>query len=123
MVPSSRPAVSIRRHLQATSLLAVLAGYVVLLLVNRQLSTRVRHERHAAQVQETTRLLQELLPEQPNLPALNLSGLRLDSRAIEAGEGFVALAGARTHGLLLHPVAAPPSWGRSGSGASAGARE
>jgi hypothetical protein len=44
--------------------LAVLAGYVVLLLVNRQLSARLRHERHAAQVQETTRLLQELLPEQ-----------------------------------------------------------
>jgi UDP-N-acetylmuramoyl-L-alanyl-D-glutamate--2,6-diaminopimelate ligase len=44
--------------------------------------------------------LQELLPEQPNLPVLNLKGLRLDSRAIEPGEGFVALAGARTHGLL-----------------------
>ena len=63
-MPAARPAPSIRRHLQATSLLAVLAGYVVLLLVNRQLSARVRHERHSAQVQETTRLLQELLPEQ-----------------------------------------------------------
>jgi two-component system OmpR family sensor kinase len=63
-VPATRPAASIRRHLQATSLLAVLAGYVVLLLVNRQLSARVRHERHVAQVQETTSLLQELLPEQ-----------------------------------------------------------
>jgi two-component system OmpR family sensor kinase len=63
-VPAARPAASIRRHLQATSLLAVLAGYVVLLVVNRQLSTRVRHERHVAQVQETTRLLQQLLPEQ-----------------------------------------------------------
>ncbi len=44
--------------------------------------------------------LQELLPECSDLPELSLSGLRLDSRAIEPGEGFVALAGARTHGLL-----------------------
>ena len=42
----------------------MLAGYVVLLLVNRQLSARLRHERHDAQVQETTRLLQQLLPQQ-----------------------------------------------------------
>ena len=42
----------------------MLAGYVVLLLVNRQLSARLRHERHDVQVQETTRLLQQLLPEQ-----------------------------------------------------------
>ena len=61
---ATRPAASIRRHLQATSLLAVLAGYVVLLLVNRQLSARLRHDRHEAQVQATTQLLQELLPEQ-----------------------------------------------------------
>ena len=61
---AARPAASIRRHLQATSLLAVLAGYVVLLLVNRQLSGRLRHDRHDAQVQATTQLLQELLPEQ-----------------------------------------------------------
>ncbi len=66
---AARSVASIRRHLQATSLLAALAGYVVLLLVNRQLSTRVRHERHAAQVQETTRLLQELLPEQTDTMA------------------------------------------------------
>lgn len=44
--------------------------------------------------------LSELLPELADVPALELSGLRLDSRAIEPGEGFVALAGARTHGLL-----------------------
>ena len=61
---ATRPAASIRRHLQATSLLAVLAGYVVLLLVNRQLSARLRHDRHDAQVQATTQLLQELLPDQ-----------------------------------------------------------
>ncbi len=61
---AARSAASIRRHLQATSLLAVLAGYVVLLLVNRQLSTRLRHDLHDAQVQATTQLLQELLPEQ-----------------------------------------------------------
>ena len=42
----------------------MLAGYVLLLLVNRQLSARLRHERHDAQVQETTRLLQQLLPHQ-----------------------------------------------------------
>ena len=61
---AARSAVSIRRHLQATSLLAVLAGYVVLLLVNRQLSGRLRHERHDTQVQATTQLLQQLLPDQ-----------------------------------------------------------
>ncbi|MBV2351513.1 HAMP domain-containing histidine kinase [Synechococcus sp. HK05] len=55
---------SIRRHLQATSLLAVLAGYVVLLLVNRQLSARLRQDRHDAQVRATTQLLQGLLPEE-----------------------------------------------------------
>jgi UDP-N-acetylmuramoyl-L-alanyl-D-glutamate--2,6-diaminopimelate ligase len=43
--------------------------------------------------------LAELLPELDGLPELQVSGLRLDSRAIEPGEGFVALAGARTHGL------------------------
>jgi two-component system OmpR family sensor kinase len=64
VVPSSRPAASIRRHLQATSLLAVLAGYVVLLLVNRQLSARLRHDRHTAQVQVTTAALQQLLPQE-----------------------------------------------------------
>lgn len=44
--------------------------------------------------------LQDLLPERGDLPNVSVSGLRIDSRAIEAGEGFVALAGARTHGLL-----------------------
>ena len=68
-VPRSRPAASIRRHLQATSLLAVLAGYVLLLLVNRQMSARLRHDRHDAQVQATTQLLQELLPEQMDTTA------------------------------------------------------
>ncbi len=63
-VPRSRSVASIRRHLQATSLLAVLAGYVVLLLMNRQLSARVRHERHDAQVQASAQLLEQLLPEQ-----------------------------------------------------------
>ena len=63
-MPAARSVASIRRHLQATSLLAVLAGYVVLLLVNRQLSARLRHDRHDAQVQATTQLLQGLLPEQ-----------------------------------------------------------
>jgi signal transduction histidine kinase len=63
-VPAARSAVAIRRHLQATSLLAVLAGYVVLLLVNRELSSRLRQERHDAQVQATSQLLQQLLPQQ-----------------------------------------------------------
>ncbi len=44
-------------------------------------------------------LLDRIAPVPPNLAELALSGLRLDSRAIEAGEGFVALAGARVHGL------------------------
>ena len=61
---AARRAASIRRHLQATSLLAVLAGYVVLLLVNRQLSARLRHDRHDAQVRATTQLLQQLMPDQ-----------------------------------------------------------
>jgi len=68
-MPAARPAASIRRHLQATSLLAVLAGYVVLLLVNRQLSARLRHERHLAQVQSTTEMLRQLLPEQVDTTA------------------------------------------------------
>jgi len=63
-VPATRSAASIRRHLQATSLLAVLAGYVVLLLVNRQLSGRLLQERHDVQVRATSQLLQQLLPEQ-----------------------------------------------------------
>lgn len=44
--------------------------------------------------------LAELLPELDGLPALEIRGLRLDSRAIEPGEAFVALAGASSHGLL-----------------------
>jgi signal transduction histidine kinase len=61
--------VSIRRHLQATSLLAVLAGYVLLLLVNRQLSNRLRHDRHTAQVQAITAGLQQRLPQELDAPA------------------------------------------------------
>jgi signal transduction histidine kinase len=63
-VPAARQAASIRRHLQAASLLAVLAGYVVLLLVNRQLTSRMRLMQHEAQVEDTTRLMQQLLPTQ-----------------------------------------------------------
>lgn len=37
----------------------------------------------------------------PSLSGLRLSGLRLDSRAIAPGEGFVALAGQRQHGLAF----------------------
>jgi UDP-N-acetylmuramoyl-L-alanyl-D-glutamate--2,6-diaminopimelate ligase len=44
--------------------------------------------------------LGELLPELNGVPDLCVSGLRLDSRTIVAGEAFVALAGERTHGLL-----------------------
>ncbi|MFZ9229917.1 MAG: ATP-binding protein [Prochlorococcaceae cyanobacterium] len=63
------PAASIRRHLQATSLLAVLAGYVVLLLVNRQLSNRLRYERHLAQVEATRSSLERLAPSDVDSPA------------------------------------------------------
>lgn len=59
-----RPAASIRRHLQATSLLAVLAGYVLLLLVNRELAGRLRQQRHWAQVQAAVQALTQLPPEQ-----------------------------------------------------------
>ena len=43
--------------------MAVLAGYVILLSVNRQLSSRLRAERHQAQVQATTALFQDLQPQ------------------------------------------------------------
>ena len=59
-----RPAASIRRHLQATSLLAVLAGYVLLLLVNRELAGRLRQQRHWAQLQAAVQALEQLPPEQ-----------------------------------------------------------
>jgi len=68
------PATSIRRHLQATSLLAVLAGYVVLLLVNRQLSNRLRYERHVAQAEATRAVLDRLSPSEVDSPA-ELQGL------------------------------------------------
>jgi len=63
------PATSIRRHLQATSLMAVLAGYVVLLLVNRQLSSRLRYDRHVAQVEATRAVLERLGPTEVDSPA------------------------------------------------------
>ena len=56
---SIRPPYSIRRQLQATSLLAVLAGYVILLLVNRQLTVRMRHERHQASAERITDALRQ----------------------------------------------------------------
>jgi hypothetical protein len=54
------PAPPIRRTLQATSLLAVLAGYVLLLLVNRALSLRLRQDRQQAQAQAAATALQQL---------------------------------------------------------------
>ena len=56
---SIRPPYSIRRHLQATSLLAVLAGYVVLLLVNRQLTVRMRHQRHHVNAERVAEALRQ----------------------------------------------------------------
>lgn len=44
---------SIRRHLQATSLLAVLAGYVVLLYAHREMAANLRQQRHIALAQAT----------------------------------------------------------------------
>ena len=63
------PASSIRRHLQATSLLAVLAGYVVLLGVNRELSGRLRYDRHVAQAEATREVLERLAPADVDTPA------------------------------------------------------
>ena len=63
------PATSIRRHLQATSLMAVLAGYVVLLLVNRQLSSRLRYDRHVTQAEATRAVLERLGPTEVDSPA------------------------------------------------------
>jgi len=63
------PAASIRRHLQATSLLAVLAGYVVLLGVNRELSGRLRYDRHLAQAEATREVLERLAPADVDTPA------------------------------------------------------
>ncbi|WP_415399498.1 sensor histidine kinase [Synechococcus sp. W4D4] len=63
------PASSIRRHLQATSLLAVLAGYVVLLGVNRELSGRLRYDRHVAHAQATREVLERQAPADVDTPA------------------------------------------------------
>ena len=60
---------SIRRHLQATSLLAVVAGYVLLLGVNRELSARLRYDRHLAQVATTRQLLERQAPSDVDTPA------------------------------------------------------
>ncbi len=48
----------------------------------------------------------ELMPECAHLGGLCIEGLRLDSRRIQAGEAFVALAGAQYHGLQFAEVAA-----------------
>ena len=64
----SHAAVSIRRHLQATSLLAVLAGYVLLLLVNRQLGAQLRQQRQAAQLAASADALERLPPAQLDSP-------------------------------------------------------
>ncbi|MDO5506469.1 MAG: UDP-N-acetylmuramoyl-L-alanyl-D-glutamate--2,6-diaminopimelate ligase [Pseudoxanthomonas suwonensis] len=45
-------------------------------------------------------LLQELLPDVPGIPeGLRVSGLALDSRQVQPGDGFVAIAGFGAHGL------------------------
>lgn len=44
-------------------------------------------------------LLADIVPVPPALQAVAVTGLCLDSRAIRAGQGFVALAGSRGHGL------------------------
>ena len=53
----------------------------------------------------TTPTLRELLDgiavPSPSLSTLRPAGLRLDSRTIQSGEGFVALAGQRQHGLAF----------------------
>lgn len=46
-------------------------------------------------------LLSGIAEPPPALAARRITGLRLDSRAIEPGEGFVALAGQRHHGLAF----------------------
>ena len=63
------PASSIRRHLQTASLLAVLAGYVVLLGVNRELFGRLRYMRHLVQAEATREVLESLSPAYVDTPA------------------------------------------------------
>ena len=68
------PNTSIRRHLQATSLLAVLVGYGVLLGVNHELHGRLRHERHMARVAAIQEVFKRLDPDEVHPPA-ELKGL------------------------------------------------
>ena len=50
--------------------------------------------------------LAELLPEIAGIPAgLDITGLVQDSRAIESGNAFVAIAGFGAHGLKFVPQA------------------
>ena len=60
---------SIRRRLQAASLLAVLAGYAVLLGVNRELSDHRRHARHLAQAEAARQAFERLAPKDVGTPA------------------------------------------------------
>jgi signal transduction histidine kinase len=59
---------SIRRRLQAASLLAVLAGYAVLLGVNREFSDHRRHVRHLAQTEAVRQVFERLAPTDVDTP-------------------------------------------------------
>ena len=114
------PASSIRRHLQATSLLAVLAGYVVLLGVNRELSGRLRYDRHVAQAEATREVLERLAPADVDTPAelletaarlclaLGTDGLRGELTLVRSARALAALEGASS-ATLDHLRAIAPS--------------
>ena len=60
-LPHRSPSLSLRKSLQAFSLLAVLAGYAVLLVITQQLAMRYRLERHRRMLDEVGQELR-LLP-------------------------------------------------------------
>lgn len=100
--PSSRT-FSLRYRLQASSLLAVLAGYGVLLLANRELALRDRYEQHAAMAEAVQRDL-TVLPTPGSEPSLQQLLLRSQRPGLS---------------LWITPLQTAPSTA-SGSGAGGG---
>ena len=71
---------SLRRWLQSTTLLAVLAGYALLLVVNQSLSSLQRRQAH----QQLVSQLQADLDNDAQLQALEALGLELELLPITA---------------------------------------
>jgi hypothetical protein len=77
------PSLSLRRSLQASSLLAVLAGYAVLLVISQQLAMRYRLERHKRMLDEVGKELR-LLPANSPIDTLQqrLDGMVVPGRLL-----------------------------------------